>query len=82
MDLGGQLNTNPDPADSCLAIFKVIEKKCLSDWWKIIKIDKIFNFFLKFLCIFDYIVRIRIFLTDPDPRIRNSDLRIRIQAAT
>jgi hypothetical protein len=36
---------------------------------------------LKFLWIFDKIVKIRIFVRDPDPRIPILELRIRIQEA-
>jgi hypothetical protein len=39
----------------------------------IIKLDKILNFLLKSLCIFDKIVRMWIFLPNTDPRIRNQN---------
>jgi hypothetical protein len=80
---------DPDPggqnygsgSGSYLEIFVTIESSMWSNRKYIIKIDKIFNFFQKFLSINDKIVRIWMLLTDPDPQLGNSELRTRITEA-
>ncbi len=58
--------------------------KIFGPFWigsKSFKIAKKIELFLKFLWIFDKIVRIWLLLTNPDSEIHNAELRIRIQEA-